>query len=326
MPQDSVLYAVGRLRMLRRRMLSASQMQRLLSAADAQEAQRVLLEAGYITPEQPDAEKASMDRLLDASRMVSRLSPDPATTDSFLLRYDVLNLKTLLKARILGEEAEALSPGGTLDPEMLRHAVADHSYGRLPEPLKDAMEALEKRVAVSVDPMEIDVRLDQAMYRMMLDGLRKTRSPAARKWLEAKADFVNMRSYLRLRGMQASLSLADVLVPGGQMERKLRASGGENGDHLLSSAALTYGGRIAALASRAMEDMSQIGQLEKAMDEYLVNLFAQERMQPDSIDAVIDYLLQVEEQSADVRLIMAGKRNGFSQDEIAERLRGNYGR
>lgn len=326
MPQDSVLYAVGRLRMLRRRLLNAAQMQRLLTAADAQEAQRVLLEAGYITPEQPDAEKASMDRLLEASRMVSRLTPDQATTDSFLLRYDVLNLKTLLKARILGDDPGTLSPGGTLDPEMLRHAVADHSYGRLPEPLKAAMEALEKRIAVSVDPMEIDVRLDQAMYRMMLEGLRKTRSPAARKWLKARADFVNMRSFLRLRNMQASMTLQEVLVPGGQIERKLRAGIVENGDHLIRGAAMTYGGRIAALTARAMEDMSQIGLLEKEMEAYLSDLFAAERMKPDSIDAVIDYLFQVEEQSADVRLIMAGKRNGFSQDEIEERLRGNYGR
>ena len=50
-------------------------------------------------------------------------------------------------------------------------------------------------------------------------------------------------------------------------------------------------------------------------------LAERERMKPDSMDAVIDYLLSVEQESAAVRLIMAGKRNGLTPEQIEERLR-----
>ena len=66
--------------------------------------------------------------------------------------------------------------------------------------------------------------------------------------------------------------------------------------------------------------------LERQMEGYLRQLFESERMKPDSMDAVIDYLLSVEEESADVRLIMAGKRNRLSPEEIQARLRRGYGR
>ena len=325
MPQESVLYAVGRLRMLRRHLLTPAQKQRLIAAQDATEAQKLLLEYGYITSEQPDVEQASVDRLLAASRMVQRLTPDPATTDSFLLRNDVHNLKTLLKARILREEPEGLSAGGTLDVEALRHAVAEHSYGRLPVPLKETMELLEKRIAITVDPMEIDVRLDQAMYRMMAEGLKHSRSPAARKWLAAKADFVNLRSYLRLKNMQAPLELKDVLVEGGDFYKAFQR-GHETGDQIVRRVSAVYSQQITQTAVRALEDRAQIGTLERQMEGYLRQLFEKERMKPDSIDAVIDYLLSVEEESADVRLIMAGKRNGLSPEDIQARLRRGYGR
>lgn len=325
MPQESMLYAVGRLRMLRRHLLTPAQKQRLIAAQDVAEAQKLLLEYGYITSEQPDVEQASVDRLLAASRMVQRLTPDPGTTDSFLLRNDIHNLKILLKARILREEPEGLSAGGTLDVEALRHAVAEHSYGRLPVPLKETMELLEKRIAIIVDPMEIDVRLDQTMYRMMAEGLKQSRSPAARKWLAAKADFVNLRSYLRLRDMQSPLGLKDVLVEGGAFYKAfLREQ--EADDSLVKRVSAAYSQQIAQTAVRALEDRVQIGTLERQMEGYLRQLFEKERMKPDSMDAVIDYLLSVEEESADVRLIMAGKRNKLSPEDIQARLRRGYGR
>ena len=62
------------------------------------------------------------------------------------------------------------------------------------------------------------------------------------------------------------------------------------------------------------------------MEELLGSLFTPARMEPESLDAVLDYLLAVEKESAAVRLIMAGKRNGMSVERIEQRLRSGYGR
>ncbi len=321
MPQDSLLYAIGRLRMLRRQLLTPAQMQRLIGARDTQEAARVLLEAGYITPEQTDPEKASVARSLKAARMIKRLSPEPAVTDSFLQRFDGLNLKALLKARILNQPAEGLSHAGTLDPEVLRHAVAEHNYKRLPQPLKEAMEALEKRVATQPDPMEIDVLLDKALYGMMHQSLSRSKSPSARQWIEMRADYANLRAFLRMREMDASLTLKDVLLPGGQIPPRAFEDIGAQGEKLMRRYGELYGTDLAVQAMAAMGDRQKIQQLEKRMEQELNSLFARKRMEPDDLDAVIDYLLSVEKESAAVRLIMAGKRNRLTPEQIEERLR-----
>lgn len=326
MPQESLLYAIGRLRMLRRQLLSAAQLQRLLNAPDYTEAQRVLLEAGYITQEQPDAELASIQRHLAALREVRALSPEPATTDSFLLRNDANNLKIYFKARLLEEEPEGISPGGTLNPELLRHAVNERSYTRLPQPLREAMTVLEQRTATQVNPMEIDVLIDKALYRMMAEGMKHSRSPRARQWVSMRTDFANLRALLRLQEMQTGLSVQQVLLPGGEVPTSDFVADNQAIDRLVLRFRRLYGAEFGALAQAASDSPQAIGPLEKRMEELLGSLFTPARMEPESLDAVLDYLLAVEKESAAVRLIMAGKRNGMSVERIEQRLRSGYGR
>jgi V/A-type H+-transporting ATPase subunit C len=325
MSQSSVLYAVARFRMLRRHFLTASQMQRLLSAPDYAQARLVLVESGYLEGEQADWEKAAAKRLLDASLLLKKLTPDAAVSDAFLLRHDIHNLKTFLKSRILGTEPEGISFCGTLDPEMLRHAVADHRYQALPPDLARTMDALEKQIAIQVDPMAIDVMLDQAMFRLMLPALAQGSSAAAKAWLKMKADFSNLLAFIRLQHMMSSLSFTQVLVAGGSIDttRLLRLEG--KPDTLLLQYHAAYGKQIAVMAQAALEDRAKTAALERELEGRLQAPFAGARLHIDSMDAVIDYLLTLERETAAVRLIMTGKRNGFSQEAIEERLRAGYG-
>lgn len=325
MPQNSLLYAVGRLRMLRRRALSEGQLQRLISADNLREAEKALREFGYLAQQESDIDQATADKLKDAALMLRQLSPAPETTDAFLLRHDVLNLKILVKARILGIAPEGLSQAGTLDVEMLKRAVNEHKYQALPSPLQETMDELEKQIVLSPDPMLIDVRLDQAMYRLLAQGLRRAVSPAAKAWLKARADFVNLRSLLRLQGIPASLTLEQVLVEGGSLSPAAFLKAAEKPQKLTRLYTERYGAQIGRLIHRAFEDAAAISPLEQAMEAHLQGLFQINRMEPDNLDVLIDYLLSMEREASKLRLIFAGKRNGLKPDIIEERLRAVYG-
>ncbi len=325
MPQSSTLYAVARLKMLRRHFLTANQMQRLLSAPDYEQAGKVLLEAGYVQDSRADWDKAAASRARAAGEIVKKLSPDPGLSDAFMLRYDAHNLKTYFKARILGIEPEGISSSGTLDPEALRHAVADNRYSSLPAPLAQAMKALEKQAAAQADPMAIDVRLDQAMFLMMHQALAGSRSPAAKAWLRMKADFVNLLSFIRLRRMAASLSFEEVLVKGGSIDAATLITHQVKPELLTALYHIPYGRKVSDLARAALDDSAQIPVLERLLEQLLRKPFDGSRLSIDSPDAVVSYLMDVEQETAAVRLIMTGKRNGFSQEAIEERLRAGYG-
>ena len=93
-----------------REAMDASRLERLLSASGYEEAKRTLSEIGWSSAEEADYEQMALDRVAQASTLVRSLSTDEKVTDCFLLKYDIANLKMLLKARCLGISAELSVP------------------------------------------------------------------------------------------------------------------------------------------------------------------------------------------------------------------------
>ena len=326
MPQTSIPYAVGRISVLQRDMLDKSRLERLLSAATFKEAQRTLSEIGWANVEGNDYEQASLQYVEKACKLIRAVTPAPAVTDCFLLRYDIHNLKTLIKARTLSENAIALSDCGTLPVALLVHAVSEHNYKKLPPVLTQAMDALEKRMAVQPDPMMVDVLLDHAMYRMIFQVIEKEKVPSVLKYFKAKVDLVNAVILLRAKSMGRDVAfLKEVLITGGHVtfEKWLDASQNlEKLPKLLQS----YGKNIVASAQASIMDAKKLPALEKAMDDHLLSMFTPYQTATLSLEPIIGYLLAAEREAAAVRLILAGKANGFPQEAIRERMRDLYGR
>ncbi len=325
MPQESIGYAVGRISMLRRDALDASRLERLLSTASYAEAKRTLSEIGWTSAEEADYEQLAKERVADASRIVRQLSTDEKVTDCFLLKYDIANLKMLLKARCLGISADCLSDSGTMAVDTLRHAVADHQYKFLPEPIAQAMEELEKELVINVDPMTIDVKLDQAMFRQIFLNLKKTKCRTAVSYFQARVDLLNVLTMLRVKHMKKDTAFfMNVLLEGGTIAdadwQKAYAEA-EQLPKLLAK----YGATVQDAAYRAVNDTAHLPGLEKAMDNELLKLFLPCKYDNMRLEFILSYLLATEREAAAVRLVMAGKANGFAMEAVRERLRDLYG-
>lgn len=326
MPQESIAYAVARVRTAARKPLGDTQLERLLSASGYGEALRALGEMGWPGVESDTVEALSVSMLEKACARIREITPEPELTNAFLMRHDAQNLKTLLKARILGIQAESLSNCGTLPVEALRHAVAERVYGKLPEELRLAMEALEKRVSLAADPMEIDVRIDQALYGLIQKRMKQTKSLAAKQYFSGFADLRNAVSLLRLRAMEGvGISFLDLLLPGGAISKadweKLADQPEQVSRHLA-----IYGRTVQGAFMKALQDQKAVPALEKAADDYLLGLFKPYRIEPFAVEVLIGWLLAHERETTAVRLILSGKRNSFPTEAIRERLREAYGR
>ena len=325
MPQESVGYAVGRISMLRRDALDASRLERLLSTASYAEAKRTLSEIGWTAAEEADHEQLAMERVAEASRIVRQLSTDEKVTNCFLLKYDIANLKMLLKARCLGISADYLSDSGTMAVDVLRHAVADHNYKQLPAPIAQAMDELEKELVVSVDPLAIDVKLDQAMFQQIFASLEKTKCRTAVTYFQARVDLLNALAMLRSRQMKKDTAFfMHVLLEGGTIADEAwekTFTKVEELPKLLSK----YGASVQDAAYRAVNDSAHLPGLEKAMDNVLLKLFLPYKYDNMHLEFMLSYLLATEREAAAVRLVMAGKANGFAMEAIRERLRDLYG-
>lgn len=324
MPQPSIGYAVGRIRSLAKQPLAGTQLERLVAASDYEEARRILSEIGWTEADVQGVEAASVSLLEKTCRLIRSLSPDPLLTDSFLIRHDAQNLKLLFKARILETEAEGLSGCGTIPVDTMAHAVMERDYVKLPEPFRRAMDELEKQTALKADPMLIDVRIDQALFQYIQERLKDSPSQAAIQYYRAKADFVNVLTFLRLRNIsKPGLHFDAFLVPGGALTPGTWRRVADEPERLPSLFA-AYGRHVQEALVKATVDKKALPALERAADDYLLSLFRPYRNEPFSIEVLLGHLLALERETAAVRLILAGKLNGFEPEQIRERLREAY--
>ena len=321
MPQPSVSNACGRVGVLRRSVLGPSQLERLMSARTYAEACRTLSDIGFVAGEDADFQLAADMHVKKACELIQAVTPEPELTECFLLRYDIHNLKVLLKSRFLGQEPEYLSTCGTLPVEALRHAVAEHRYNALPLILKDAMDDLEKRLARDFDSMLIDAELDKAMYRLIFFKLSHTRSALARRYSTAKADMQNFIILLRVKAMRKDAAFFEKLyLPCGSVKLADFQKSFDDPERL-ASLLKPYGTTVVQAALKCALEDGRLPLMEKVADDTLYAMFSHTRYQTDSVDMLLGYLLKTQREATDVRLIMAGKLNGFAQSQLEERVR-----
>ena len=327
MPQPSYAYACARLSALNKRLIEPQTIQRMLDGT-ASDAMRALSDIRYGS--MSDATEADVERMIeremtDAMQEVQELSPNPAITDLFLLRADVQNLKVLLKARLLNQSETVFTPGGLFDRETLSAMVKDKQYAALPDEIRDALNTLEKRLEIQVEPQMISVALDRAYLSHALKASQ--RHPVFSQYFRAEADFDNVLTFLRLRAMGSSIETLDevVLPEGGVKYRDLYNAYELSFDSLNR----VIGGSVCpeALLSglNSMQRTGNISEVEKARDNYLVSLLSEHKYESETIYPIVGYYLAKEREGRAVRLIVTGKRNGISDSVIRERLVKLYG-
>lgn len=327
MPQPSYAYACARLSALNKRLIEPQTIQRMADGT-VSDAMRALSDVRY--GNLSDATEADVERMIEremteAMQEVRELSPNPAITDLFLLRADVQNLKVLIKARLLNQSEAAFTPGGLYDRETLTAMVKERQYSALPEDFRDALNALEKRLEIRVEPRDISIALDRAYLAHALKESEK--HPVFSQYFRAQADFDNVLTFLRLRATGASIEILDevVLPEGGVKYGDLYAAyefSFESLNRILGNSVC----KNALLSGlNAMQRTGNIAEVEKARDNYLVSLLSAHKYESETIYPIVGYYLAKEREGKAIRLIITGKRNGLSDSVIRERLVKLYG-
>lgn len=321
MPQPSISYACGRVGVLRRFELRQAQIERLLTAPQPAEAERVLVDIGFMAADQTDFQAAADRHIGKACALIKAVTTDPGMTDCFLYRYDVHNLKVLIKSRHLAHAPEFLSSCGSIGVETLKHCVADRTYVQLPGELGEGLKKLEKRIAVEFDPLLVDAELDKAMYRQIFKNLAGKEDTLAFRYFQAKADLLNMIMLLRVRAMgKEAAFFADLALDGGQAGKQRFVSAFADNDRLVRLVS-GYGMAVKQAAQAAVMDAKKLPYLEKVADDALYEMFKPYRYESAVIEVLLAYLLLRQREAANVRLILTGKINGFPPEAVKERVR-----
>lgn len=179
-------FAVGRVRVLETRMVSAARIKRLIEAENLEEAHRVLAETEY-GPEMRTAETIEqMERALErqlnrAYSLLSESNLPPELETYFRSRHDILNLRILLK-RAFGHRIDVdLSVLGEVPVKIMEASVESRNFDRLPAYLGNAARETIAKFEANRRFEEMDAILDRSYFDNLLFAAGKLKS----KWITA---------------------------------------------------------------------------------------------------------------------------------------------
>ena len=318
MPQNSVTYGVTRIRCHEKDLINRDKMERMAEGT-LDEAMRTLMDMGYgslpnATPEQ--AELMIERELNAASDLIREVTFDEKTTDLFLMKADVHNLKLLLKLRLTGSgDTPAYMAGGCFTTEALYKMVQNSDYRELPEEFCKALTELEQSFQTDIDPARISMELDKAYiayaYRVGKKGIAKS-------YFRGMADFSNLLALMRIR--------KDAMLPAGDIpEIKLIQALEAPADGLAKLLAAGPAKEWILKGLDAFQKGAGLSALEKERDNYLISMVQKAKFEENSILPVIAYLLAREQEAKCLSLILPAKRNRLPDSVITERLRELYG-
>jgi V/A-type H+/Na+-transporting ATPase subunit C len=246
---------------------------------------------------------------------------------AYLRRYDVENIKTVLRAKISGAPStaveEALVPAGQLPPELFkRMAMGD---------LEEAVAALEGTpyhdavAEIGSKPLHlVEDKLDRAYYADLIKTAQGTEVPVAlfNRLMRMEIDVQNLDSLLRLKRDEADpAAILDHMLPGGyeitraELARLVTLSWSE----LLS--ALEKYSHWEAIKERValVKEGDTLRDVETALYKGLAaRAFEFSAAYPLSVLPIMGYIFSKRIEVDNIRMVVRGKTSGLS-DEVIQR-------
>lgn len=250
---------------------------------------------------------------------------------AYLKRYDVRNVKTLLRGKSYGadgdEVRENLVPAGELTEERL-YGLGAMSIGDMLEELEGTeygpvVEALsEFYVEEEIDAGSLS-RAENEMEKIYYEGLLERLGPKTTAFsllVRSEIDFVNVLTLLRLSADPLSSQ-----IPEEELRELLIGGGREVGEELLEE--MLEVPDLSTLLSTIRsdgpweipDDLDTVGGVESFLKSEMVrDAERRARKKPLSIAPIVVYVLYKQREVDRVRAIARGKESGMSVDEVEE--------
>lgn len=321
MKESKFGYAVARTRSLENTLLDKSRLERLLAAPSLEEAlgqlgDTIYAEAVGELVDPLDYELALAKELARSYEVMAQMGHG-AELETLLWRYDFVNIKLIIRARRQGEEPRELSALGSLDPADL---AASENWEVLPASWREAVLSAQQEE----DPQRLDFILDRVFFQEAL--LASKNSYLAGLW-RLEIDLTNIRTFLRLASLgEVGQDLwAQSRLQGGELDGIWREIAPPDVDDLEARLAMTQFGELFNQGVRAWRTAGSLGVWERLADNFRIEYIKGAKYIPFGPEPLVAYVLGRENEIKLLRIILAGKANNLSAEEIRERLREVYG-
>lgn len=332
MDNMTFISAIPRIKVLETRLLDKSKFDRMIECSTPWDAVKILQETEYAThmsyvKKAEDYEYMLSLELSRLYKLLYELSPVKVLVDIMSIKYKYHNMKVLLKAKALNKDFhELLIPIEVADFEQLKAAIENNDYRNLSTFMAEAAEQASVDYEINKNPQNIDIILDRFLFSEMVSMSKEINSDFIKKFVQAQIDLINIKSVIRVKRQNKGREfLEPILIEGGAIDKsRLNA--------LLLDSVESIPGRFAysqyaEVLSSGIEEYRKDGSLNKLeilIDNFIMKLMKDAKYMSSGPEPLIAYIYAKENEIRLIRIIMVGKINKLSSDEIRERLRDNY--
>ncbi len=329
-------YAVARCRTMELRLLDAQAFSRLLDAYDITSFFKILSETSYgkyiANKENCDIDAVLEQVLQDTYDEFDSFIPDENLTAILKLPYDFHNIKVILKSILAAQTTSEKRWGlltylGIIAPEAFIEAFETEHFTDLPKFFAKLCEEIWQPLQdLKVDMLELEQKLDKAMYAQMLTLADALKSSEIVEWVKLKIDVENLRSLLRLKRFAFSKEkVLPFLYDGGNVPVKHMIQLLDE-DILLWEAYLENEkiGRVFEKVKLLGNFSKDIVTLECAIDNFLLETIRQSRYSSDSPANILAFLWGKELEVKNIRVIYVSKSLAQNREEVRGLLRDGF--
>ncbi|MCQ2557657.1 MAG: V-type ATPase subunit [Oscillospiraceae bacterium] len=340
---NDYVYLGGMIEMRLKEMLSFAKMEQLLNSGSAENAARLLTEAGW--PNMRGMNRTEIDEALNERRKaifhdIACVVPEDEVVEVLRLKYDYHNAKTIVKSEAMGAAAgDICSDMGRVDAKKLKAAYDESDYRFVPSALGKAMEEAKSILAKTQNPQMADLVLDKAYFAEMMELCEnvepnpepasficapEAQDPFMIRYRRLLIDSANLRTCVRcLRMGKNEEFLRSALIPNGTVSAERMAHSAMSGEGLAPMFTTTPLQEAAVLGMAAVKGGS-LTKFEKECEDAVLRHLTNLRMMYFGPELVIWYLSVVETNITNVRMILTGMQAGVAPDRLKERLRETY--
>ena len=312
------LYVSARIRALEGRLLSTEQWNRLVELSDQDEILAAFTDGRAETAR---GEACAEAALRAAISTVAESVPDKRLPLFLQYPYDCNNVKALEKCRRCGADpAELLIDLGSIPVKDLKAALENELLERLPPHMSTALLQAREAFEKTADPREIDFILDKAAFADMAEAAAPF--PFAAELVTVKAELIDLLMccrLIRMRSPDLGRAMLDrAALSQGRFEKQTLLDWYDAGEQALLD------GIFGTPYAKIFDKEASLFQIEKRADDYLMSLVRRARSVIFGAEVPIAYLMALETEGKNLRILLAGKRAGLDSTAIKARMREHY--
>jgi V/A-type H+-transporting ATPase subunit C len=253
---------------------------------------------------------------------MDRLIIDEEIRHLFRIPYDFHNAKLLLKRRLSGIETPiTLSEFGTIPRDVIQDAFDTENFNPLPEFMREAVGQAMAHHYLKKDLKSMEFIIDNLEYGALRTLVQKISIPFLSAFVAAKIDLTNIATFLRIKYFETQDSVVEAIIEGGTLDflffMKLM------GETFESVAALFRNSpyhEIVDLGTRKILESGSFSALDRETENYLMRFMKHTRYITFGAEPLFAYFAAREQDLNIIKMILVGKLNELSKDDMRERL------